>query len=99
MSTYQDDALAKMLAAIDATKLPAVQAAPLREALERLYADRPNAVHKLQAPLGRALRNPRFPGLWSKCVEDIPSSEAYADVRAAAERIQTFVETASGEEG
>lgn len=88
----RDDMLAAILGSIDRSPLPDAQKRPLAEALQALFASRPNAVDKVQAPLGRALRNPMFPEIWRKCVADIPESAAYAPLREAAEGIASFVE-------
>lgn len=81
-----------ILASIEASKLPESHTAPLKEAIEALYASRPNAVDKIQAPLGRALRNPTFPGIWDKAVADIPKTPAYMPLHDAAEHIATLVQ-------
>jgi hypothetical protein len=87
----RDDMLRAILESIEKSPLPATATAPLREAIAQLCAERPNAVDKIQAPLGRALRNPMFPEIWTRCVADIPTSPAYAPVRDAATGIATFV--------
>lgn len=89
--TARDRSFQAILAAIDKTALPDAQTQPLVTAITALFETRPNAVDKVQAPLGRALRNPTFPGLWDQCVADIPSSDVYADLRTAAQGIATFV--------
>lgn len=90
MSARQD-ILSAILGSISKSPLPAERTEPLRAAIVALCTDRPNAVDKVQAPLGRALRNPMFPEIWARCVADIPTSPAYTDLRAAAEGIATWV--------
>ncbi len=87
MSVTRDRMYQDILTSIGATNLPDPLTDPLRAAITHLFTTRPNAVDKIQAPLGRALRNPAFPEIWAKCVSDIPDSPAYADLRAAADAI------------
>lgn len=89
MSVTRDRMYQDILTSIAATNLPDPLTGPLRAALDHLFTNRPNAVDKIQAPLGRALRNPAFPEIWAKCVSDIPDTPAYADLRAAADAIAT----------
>jgi hypothetical protein len=89
--TAREDMMTSILGSITKSPLPAEQTAALREAIVTLCTERPNAVDKIQAPLGRALRNPMFPEIWARCVADIPTSAAYAAVRAAAEGINAWV--------
>jgi hypothetical protein len=91
MPTPREEMRDSLLGSVDKSPLPQAQKAPLREAIAALCADRPNAVDKVQAPLGRALRNPLFPGIWAKCVADIPDSALYAPLREAAVGIEAFV--------
>jgi uncharacterized membrane-anchored protein len=92
----RDETLHAILASIDRSPLPEAETAPLRAAVSALFADRPNAVDKVQAPLGRALRNPLFPDIWDRCVADIPTSPAYVPLRDATTRIAAFVRAYSG---
>ncbi len=85
-----------ILASIGGADLPAAQTEPLVAALSALFEKRPNAVDKVQAPLGRALRNPTFPGLWEQCAAHIPSGGAYAELHAAASGIATYVNDLPG---
>ena len=94
--TAREEILDAILGSITRSPLPAEQTEPLRAAIVALCADRPNAVDKIQAPLGRALRNPMFPEIWSRCVADIPTSPAYADLRAAAEGVAAWVGAQAG---
>jgi hypothetical protein len=96
MSTPRDQSLAAILDAITASRLPASHTDPLRDALVALHAERPNAVDKVQAPLGRALRNPLFTDIWTRCVDDIPQSPAYAPLREAAGAIAELVRQKRG---
>ena len=89
----REDLLQSILGSIDKSPLPPTATGPLRDALTALCADRPNAVDKIFAPLGRALRNPLFPEIWQRCVADIPTSPAYAPLRDAASGIADFVQT------
>ncbi|MCB9680983.1 MAG: hypothetical protein H6733_05875 [Alphaproteobacteria bacterium] len=91
MSSSREHILDAIVAAIGASALPDAQTTPLEAAVRALYASRPNAMDKVQAPLGRALRNPAFPGIWQRCVDDIPDTPVYADLRDAARHIATFV--------
>lgn len=97
MSSARDRSFQAILNAIDGTSLPHTVSDPLRTAVTNLFEDRPNAMDKVQAPLGRALRNPTFPAIWKRCVDDIPSSPAYAELRDAAGRIAAFVSEAEDE--
>ena len=87
----RDETLRAILASIERSPLPDAETGPLRAALAALFAERPNAVDKVQAPLGRALRNPLFPDIWDRCVADVPASPAYAPLRDACAGIATFV--------
>jgi hypothetical protein len=91
MATPRDEMRESILGSIDKSPLPEAEKAPLRDAIAALCADRPNAVDKVQAPLGRALRNPLFPDIWDRCVADIPTSPLYAPLRAAATSLAAFV--------
>lgn len=93
MSAARERSFQTILTNIDKARLPDSHKAPLKRALLDLYEDRPNAVDKVQAPLGRALRNPLFPKIWSKCVAHIPTSDAYTDLRNAAQAISDLVDT------
>ena len=92
MSFSRDGTLTAILTSIDRSPLPDERKQPLRQALSDLFEDRPNAVDKVQAPLGRALRNPMFPDIWRKCVSDIPATPAYEPLRQAATGIAEFVD-------
>lgn len=96
MDLSRDGTLQNILGAIDKSPLPDAQKAPLRDALTALCEQRPNAVDKVQAPLGRALRNPTFPGIWERCVADIPATPAYQPLRDAASAIAGFVKQHAG---
>lgn len=87
----RDEILRAILSSIERSPLPEAETGPLRAALAALFADRPNAVDKVQAPLGRALRNPLFPDIWDRCVADVPASPAYAPLRDACTSIAAFV--------
>jgi hypothetical protein len=87
----RNEMLQSILGSIQRSPLPAAHTTALREAIVALCADRPNAVDKIQAPLGRALRNPMFPEIWTRCVADIPTSAVYTGVREAAQGIAAFV--------
>jgi hypothetical protein len=93
MSTQRAQSYAALLASIKGSPLPDAQTEGLTAAVTALYASRPNAMDKVQAPIARALRNPTFPGIWETCVSDIPGSKPYAPLRAAADAIATFVAT------
>lgn len=96
MSEGTDREFTALIEALASTRLPAPVRDPLAEALRSLHAERPNAVNKLTAPLGRALRNPLFPGIWEKAVADVPGSPAYAPLREAALAIEAFVRASRG---
>lgn len=80
-----------LLASIHGSPLPSAQTEALSAAVSALYAARPNAMDKIQAPLGRALRNPTFPDIWKRCVADIPTTPPYDAVRSAALLISAYV--------
>ena len=92
MSSMRQQSYEAVLAAIASSPLPDAQKAPLIEAFKALYAKRPNVVDKVQAPLTRALRNPTFPKIWQRCVDDIPGSKLYEQLRTSADAIRAFVE-------
>lgn len=98
MALDRQQILDRMLETLSNSPLPEAQTRPLVEALEALYASRPNAVDKLSSPLGRALRNPMFPGIWRRCVDDIPGSPAYAPLKQAAQDVADWV-AAQGDAG
>ena len=91
MSTMRKRSYEAILASIRSSKLPEPHKDALTEAISQLYAARPNAVDKVQAPLGRALRNPTFPKIWDRCLDDIPGSAHYEALRTAAGGIVTWL--------
>lgn len=94
MTEARDDILSRMLSTIEVSPLPEPLRQDLAAALRDLYAARPNAVNRLSAPMGRALRNPTFPAIWRKAIADIPGSELYHPLRKAAEAIAEHVQEA-----
>jgi hypothetical protein len=91
MSDMRQQILDALIGSIQASPLPQAQTSPLAQAIRELHASRPNAMDKIQAPLGRALRNPMFPEIWERCVADIPTSPPYDALRDAARGIAAFV--------
>lgn len=87
----RDEAFGLLMESIDKTRLPPSHTTPLRAALEALHESRPTAVRQVQAPLGRALRNPLFPDIWTRAVKDIPDNDIYKELRAASLAIVELV--------
>ena len=91
MSSMRQQSYEAVLAAIASSPLPDAQKAPLVEAFKALYAKRPNVVDKVQAPRPRTSQ-PDVPQVWQRCVEDIPGSKLYEQLRTSADAIRAFVE-------